>query len=31
MYLGEKLGVEVDQSTKSHSALAGEGIEYIWG
>ena len=31
MYLGERLGVEVDRSTKSHSELAGEGIEYSWG
>jgi hypothetical protein len=25
------LGVEVDQSMKSHPELAGEGIEYSWG
>ena len=31
MYLGERLGVEVDRSTKSHPELAGEGIEYSWG
>ena len=31
MYLGEHLDVEVDQSTKCHPELAGEGIEYIWG
>ena len=31
MYLGEKLGVEVDCSTKCHPELAGEGIEYTWG
>jgi hypothetical protein len=28
MYLGERLGVEVDCSTKCHPELAGEGIEY---
>ncbi len=31
MYLGEKLGVEVDRLTKSHLELADEGIEYSWG
>ena len=31
MYLGERLGVEVDRSTKCHPELAGEGIEYSWG
>jgi len=31
MYLGERLGVEVDRSTKCHPELAGEGIEYTWG
>jgi len=31
MYLGERLGVEVDKSTKCHPELAGEGIEYTWG
>jgi hypothetical protein len=31
MYLGEKLGVEVDGSTKCHPEIAGEGIEYTWG
>jgi hypothetical protein len=31
MFLGERLGVEVDRSTKSHPELAGEGIEYSWG
>jgi len=31
MYLGERLGVDVDRSTKSHPELAGEGIEYTWG
>ncbi len=25
------MGVEVDQSMKSHPELAGEGIEYSWG
>jgi hypothetical protein len=28
MHLGEQLEVEVDQLTKSHLELAGEGIEY---
>ena len=31
MYLGERLSVEVDRSTKCHPELAGEGIEYTWG
>ena len=31
MYLGERLNVEVDRSTKCHPELAGEGIEYTWG
>jgi hypothetical protein len=31
MFLGERLGVDVDRSTKSHPELAGEGIEYSWG
>ncbi len=31
MYLGERLGAEVDRSTKCHPELAGEGIEYSWG
>jgi len=31
MYLGERLDVEVDRSTKCHPELAGEGIEYTWG
>ncbi len=31
MYLGERLGVEVDRSMKSHPELAGEGIEYSCG
>ena len=31
MYLGERLRVEVDRSTKCHPELAGEGIEYSWG
>jgi hypothetical protein len=31
MYLGERLGVEVDRSMKSLPELAGEGIEYSWG
>ena len=31
MYLGERLGVEIDRSSKSHPELAGEGIEYSWG
>ncbi len=31
MYLEERLGVEVDRSTKSHPELAGEGIEHSWG
>jgi hypothetical protein len=30
-YLGERLGIEVDRSTKCHPELAGEGIEYSWG
>jgi hypothetical protein len=28
IYLGEKLGTEVDRSTKSHPELTGAGIEY---
>jgi hypothetical protein len=31
MYLGERLGVGVDLSTKRHPELAGEGIEHSWG
>ena len=31
MFLGERLGVEVDRSTKCHPEMAGEGIEYSWG
>jgi hypothetical protein len=31
MYLREKLGEEVERSSKSHSELAGEGIEHSWG
>jgi hypothetical protein len=31
MYLGERLGVEVDCLTKCNLELAGEGIEYSWG
>jgi hypothetical protein len=31
MYLGERLGVEVDRSTKCHPELSGEGIEHSWG
>jgi len=31
MYLGERLGVEVDRVTKCHPELAGEGIGYSWG
>ncbi len=31
MFLGERLGVDVDRSMKSHLELAGEGIEYSWG
>ncbi len=31
MFLGERLDVEVDRSTKCHPELAGEGIEYSWG
>jgi hypothetical protein len=30
MFLGERLGVVVDRSTKSHPELAVEGIEYTW-
>jgi len=30
MYLAERLGVEVDRSTKCHPETAGEGIEYSW-
>jgi hypothetical protein len=31
IYLGERLGIDVDRSTKCHPELAGEGIEYSWG
>ncbi len=31
MFLGKRLNVDVDQSTKCHPELAGEGIEYTWG
>jgi hypothetical protein len=31
MYLGERLGVGVDRSTKCHPELAGKGIVYTWG
>jgi hypothetical protein len=31
IFLGERLGVVFDHSTKSHPELAGEGIEYTWG
>ena len=31
MFLGERLGVQVDRSTKCHPEMAGEGIEYSWG
>ncbi len=31
MFIGERLGVYVDRSTRSHLELAGEGIEYSWG
>jgi hypothetical protein len=31
MYVKERLGVEVERSTKSHSKLDGEGIEYSRG
>jgi hypothetical protein len=31
MYLGERLAVEVDRSTKCHLEMAGEGIESSWG
>ena len=31
MYLGERLGVKVDHSMKSHLERVGEGIQYSWG